>query len=279
MNKTEILSTPTIVALQMCSGLNPDDNIASLKRALKTLPATRPLLVCLPEAFLVFSKSGNDTLAIAKQVERYKLQLSELCQHHNIWLNAGTMPEPFNEHKYYAASHLYNNQGELVATYNKIHLFDVNVDDQTGSYRESDFTQAGSDVVVVDSPFGKIGLTVCYDLRFSGLFNELVCQGADIILVPSAFTVVTGQAHWQPLLAARAIETQCYVVAAAQYGTHENGRQTYGHSIIISPWGNILSELPTGTGFISCNADLDQLQKIRRDMPVQSHQRFREHLL
>lgn len=279
MNKTEILSTPTIVALQMCSGLNPDDNIASLKRALKTLPATRPLLVCLPEAFLVFSKSGNDTLRVAKQVERYKLQLSELCQHHNIWLNAGTMPEPFNEHKYYAASHLYNNQGELVATYNKIHLFDVNVDDQTGSYRESDFTQAGRNVVVVDSPFGKIGLTVCYDLRFSGLFNELVRQGADIILVPSAFTVPTGQAHWQPLLAARAIETQCYVVAAAQYGTHENGRQTYGHSIIISPWGNTLSELPTGTGFISCNADLDQLQKIRRDMPVQSHQRFREHLL
>ncbi|HDY93615.1 MAG TPA: carbon-nitrogen hydrolase family protein, partial [Pseudoalteromonas sp.] len=168
---------------------------------------------------------------------------------------------------------------ELVATYNKIHLFDVNVDDQTGSYRESDFTQAGSDVVVVDSPFGKIGLTVCYDLRFSGLFNELVRQGADIILVPSAFTVPTGQAHWQPLLTARAIETQCYVVAAAQHGTHENGRQTYGHSIIISPWGNILSELPTGTGFISCSADLDQLQKIRRDMPVQSHQRFREHLL
>ncbi|MDN3475601.1 MULTISPECIES: carbon-nitrogen hydrolase family protein [Pseudoalteromonas] len=279
MNKTEILSTPTIVALQMCSGLSPDDNIASLKRALKTLPAKRPLLVCLPEAFLVFSKTGNDTLRVAKQVERYKLQLSELCQHHNIWLNAGTMPEPFNEHKYYAASHLYNNQGELVATYNKIHLFDVTVDDKTGSYRESDFTQAGSDVVVVDSPFGKIGLTVCYDLRFSGLFNELVRQGADIILVPSAFTVPTGQAHWQPLLAARAIETQCYVVAAAQYGTHENGRQTYGHSIIISPWGNTLSELPTGTGFISCNADLDQLQKIRRDMPVQSHQRFREHLL
>lgn len=279
MNKTASISTPTIVALQMCSGLSPDENITSLKRALKTLPATRPLLVCLPEAFLVFSKSGNDTLRVAKQVEQYKLQLSELCQHHNIWLNAGTMPEPFNEHKYYAVSHLYNNQGELVATYNKIHLFDVTVDDKTGSYRESDFTQAGRDVVVVDSPFGKIGLTVCYDLRFSGLFNELVRQGADIILVPSAFTVPTGQAHWQPLLAARAIETQCYVVAAAQYGTHENGRQTYGHSIIISPWGNTLSELPTGTGFISCNADLDQLQKIRRDMPVQSHQRFREHLL
>lgn len=279
MNNTESLKTPTIVAVQMCSTLNADENMASLKCVLKTLPATRPLLVCLPEAFLVFSKSGHDTLVVAKKVEQYKLQLSKLCKLHNIWLNAGTMPEPFNENKYYAASHLFNNQGELVATYNKIHLFDVNIDDKTGNYRESDFTQAGSDVVVVESPFGKIGLTVCYDLRFSGLFNELVRQGADIILVPSAFTVPTGQAHWQPLLAARAIETQCYVVAAAQYGIHENGRQTYGHSIIVSPWGNILSELPTGTGFISCNADLDQLQKIRRDMPVQSHQRFREHLL
>ncbi|MBQ4799482.1 carbon-nitrogen hydrolase family protein [Pseudoalteromonas sp. MMG006] len=279
MNNTEILGTPTIVALQMCSVQNPDDNIASLKQALKTLPATRPLLVCLPEAFLVFSKSANDTLLVDKQVEQYKLQLSELCQHHNIWINAGTMPEPFNEHKYYAASHLYNNQGELVATYNKIHLFDVNVDDKTGRYRESDSTQAGNDVVVVDSPFGKIGLTVCYDLRFSGLFNELARQGAEIILVPSAFTVPTGQAHWQPLLTARAIETQCYVIAAAQYGTHENGRQTYGHSIIISPWGEQLSVLPSGVGFISGHVDLNQLNKIRRDMPVQSHQRFREHLL
>ena len=263
----------------MCSGLNADDNIAELKKALNTLPATRPLLVCLPEAFLVFSKSGHDTLSTAKHIEQYKRQISQLCKHHNIWLNAGTIPEPYNNTKYYAASHLYNNQGECIATYNKIHLFDVNIDDKTGSYRESDFTQAGSDVVVVESPFGKLGLTVCYDLRFSALFNALARKGAEVILVPSAFTMVTGQAHWQPLLAARAIETQCYVVAAAQYGTHENGRQTYGHSIIISPWGNTLSNLPSGTGFISANADLEPLQKIRRDMPVQSHQRFREHLL
>jgi len=272
-------SNHNILALQMCSGLNADDNIAELKKALNTLPASRPLLVCLPEAFLVFSKSGHDTLLTAKHIEQYKRQISQLCKHHNIWLNAGTIPEPYNNTKYYAASHLYNNQGECVATYNKIHLFDVNVDDKTGSYRESDFTQAGSDVVVVESPFGKLGLTVCYDLRFSALFNALARKGAEVILVPSAFTMVTGQAHWQPLLAARAIETQCYVVAAAQYGTHENGRQTYGHSIIISPWGNTLNNLPCGTGFISANADLEPLQKIRRDMPVQSHQRFREHLL
>ena len=279
MSKTSSVVAPTIIALQMCSKLNADENIEELKLALQTLPTTRPLLVCLPEAFLVFSKSGSDTLLVAKRIEQYKQQLSELSKHHNIWLSAGTIPELHNNNKYYAASHLYNNQGELIASYNKIHLFDVNVDDTTGSYRESDFTQAGKEVIVVDTPFGKIGLTVCYDLRFSGLFNELVRQGAEIILVPSAFTVVTGQAHWQPLLTARAIETQCYIVAAAQYGTHENGRQTYGHSIIISPWGNTLAELPTGTGFISCNADLNQLHKIRRDMPVQSHQRFREHLL
>lgn len=270
---------PTIIALQMCSGVDPEQNIQTLVNQLQQLPTTRPLLVSLPEAFLVFSKSGNDTLKVAKHAERYKQQLSELCQLHNIWLSAGTMPEPYNDNKYYAASHLFNAQGELVASYNKMHLFDVTVDDSTASYRESDFTQAGNEVVVVDSPFGKIGLTVCYDLRFSTLYTQLVRQGAEIILVPSAFTVVTGQAHWQPLLAARAIETQCYVIAAAQYGAHENGRQTYGHSIVLSPWGDTLSELPTGTGFISATLDLKQLHKIRRDMPVQSHQRFREHLL
>jgi nitrilase len=205
--------------------------------------------------------------------------LSELCKQHTIWLNADTIPEPYDDNKYYVAMHLYNNHGKCIATYNKIHLFDVNVDDKTGSYRESDFTQAGSEVVVVDSPFGKIGLTVCYDLGFSGLFNELARQGADIILVPSAFTVATGKTPWQPLLTTRAIETQCYVIAAAQHGSHENGRQTYGHSMILSPWGDMLSELPTGTGFISCNADLNPSHKIRRDMPVQSHQRFREYLL
>jgi nitrilase len=268
-----------IVALQMCSCTDPTANMQALAQALTTLPAMRPLLVCLPEAFLVFSKSAKETLAFAKYSEQYKKQLSELCKKHDIWLSAGTIPEPCNKHKYYAASHVFNNQGDIVASYNKMHLFDVDVNDKTKRYRESDFTRAGSDVVVVATPFGKIGLTVCYDLRFSGLFNELVRQGAEIILVPSAFTVITGQAHWQPLLAARAIETQCYVVAAAQYGAHQNGRQTYGHSIIISPWGHTLNELPTGLGFISAHADLDSLQQIRRDMPVQSHQRFKEQLL
>lgn len=268
-----------IVALQMRSGVCAEQNMQALKQALRTLPKARPLLVCLPEAFLVFSNHGAETLAVAKHIAYYKQQLSELCIEHQIWLNAGTMPEPANNGKYYAASHLFNCRGELLASYNKMHLFDVTVGDSTANYRESNFTQAGHEVVVVNSPFGKIGLSVCYDVRFSGLYNELVRQGAEIILVPSAFTVVTGQAHWQPLLTARAIETQCYVVAAAQHGTHENGRQTYGHTMIISPWGETLSELPTGIGFISAAADLNQLHKIRRDMPVQSHQRFREHLL
>lgn len=279
MNTECVNTAPMIIALQMCSGLNPDENIAKLNHVVSELPTVRPLLVCLPEAFLVFSKHASDTLLVSQRIEQYKQQLSELCRKHNIWLNAGTLPEPCNQQKYYAASHLFNNQGDIVASYNKIHLFDVEVDDQTGRYRESDFTQAGDEVVVVDSEFGKIGLTVCYDLRFAGLFNALVRKGAEIILVPSAFTVPTGKAHWQPLLAARAIETQCYVIAAAQYGTHENGRQTYGHSLMLSPWGETLNEKPTGLGFISCTIDLNQLHKIRRDMPLQSHQRFREPLL
>ncbi|BDF95502.1 carbon-nitrogen hydrolase family protein [Pseudoalteromonas sp. KAN5] len=268
-----------IVALQMCSGLSADANIEQFTQQLQQLPATRPLLVCLPESFLVFSKSGQQTLAIAKQIDMYLQQLSNLCRQYDIWLAAGTIPIATEHDKYFAASLLFNNQGDVVAQYNKMHLFDVDVADGTGAYRESNYTQAGNDIVVVDSPFGKIGLTVCYDLRFSGLFSALQRAGAEIILVPSAFTTVTGAAHWQPLLTARAIETQSYVIAAAQAGLHENGRATYGHSIIISPWGDVLSELANGTGFIGCQPDLNRLHAIRRDMPVQSHQRFREHLL
>ncbi|WP_425469283.1 carbon-nitrogen hydrolase family protein [Pseudoalteromonas neustonica] len=270
---------PMIVAMQMCSGVCADENINQLKQLLLKLPKTRPLLVCLPESFLVFGKSGQDALAVAKQSDYYQQQLSALCRLHDIWLAAGTLPISANNDRYFAASLLFNSSGEVLAQYNKIHLFDVDVADGTGSYRESNFTQAGENVVVVDSPFGKIGLTVCYDLRFSGLFSALQRQGAEVILVPSAFTTVTGEAHWQPLLKARAIETQSYVIAAAQAGQHENGRATYGHSIIISPWGDVLSELANGIGFIGCQPDLNQLHAIRRDMPVQSHQRFREHLL
>ncbi|WP_404341243.1 carbon-nitrogen hydrolase family protein [Pseudoalteromonas mariniglutinosa] len=268
-----------VVALQMCSVSNAEQNMAFLASSLEHLPATRPLLVCLPESFLIFSKDSQASYQLGKQIDRIKQQLAELCQQHNIWLAAGTMPVSQANGKYLAASFLFNSQGEVVAQYNKMHLFDVYVADGTRTYRESDATQAGNEVVVVESPFGKIGLTVCYDLRFSGLFTAMQRLGAELILVPSAFTTVTGAAHWHILLAARAIETQSYVVAAAQWGEHENGRQTYGHSMIISPWGETLTTLPTGTGLISHELDLNRLNTIRRDMPVQSQQRFREHLL
>ncbi len=270
---------PQVVAVQMCSGMNAEQNMAFLADTLAQLPTTRPLLVCLPESFLIFSKHTQASYQLGLHIEQYTAALAALCKQHNIWLAAGTVPVSQPNGKYLAASFLFNNQGEVVAQYNKIHLFDVDVADGTRNYRESDATEAGKDIVVVDSPFGKIGLAVCYDLRFSGLFTAMQRQGAELILVPSAFTTVTGAAHWHTLLAARAIETQCYVVAAAQWGEHENGRQTYGHSIIISPWGNTLSELASGTGFISHELDLNRLNTIRQDMPVQSQQRFREHLL
>lgn len=272
-------SSDTIIVIQMCSGISVQQNLIQLEQQLSQLPHERPLLVCLPESFLVFAKHGQDALTVAQQSDDYQRQLSALCLKYNIWLAAGTIPIATDSNKYVAASLLFNSFGEIVAQYNKMHLFDVDVADGTGAYRESNFTQAGNDVVVVDTPFGKIGLTVCYDLRFSGLFSALQRAGAEIILVPSAFTTVTGAAHWQPLLTARAIETQSYVIAAAQAGQHENGRATYGHSLIISPWGEILNELKNGIGFIGCQPDLTQLHAIRRDMPVQSHQRFREHLL
>lgn len=271
--------SPNVVALQMCSSTNPLQNLIWLGEQLINLPAVRPLLVCLPESFLVFSKDSHASYLVGQKSTDYQQQLSALCRKFDIWLAAGTLPISKENGKYLAASLLFNSCGKVVAQYNKIHLFDVNVADKTQSYHESAATEAGNEVVVVDSPFGKIGLSVCYDLRFSGLYTAMQHLGAELILVPSAFTIVTGAAHWHVLLKARAIETQSYVIAAAQVGQHENGRETFGHSIIISPWGETLAELPTGTGFISHDLDLNRLNKIRRDMPILSQQRFREHLL
>lgn len=270
---------PHVVAIQMCSTMDAEQNLAFLRTQFQNLPAIRPLLVCLPESFLAFNKQSQQSYQLGLQSDTYQAMLAELCQKHKVWLAAGTLPVSQPNGKYLAASLLFNEQGQVVAKYNKIHLFDVDVADSTKQYRESDSTQAGDEIVVVDSPFGKIGLSVCYDMRFSGLYSAMRQRGAEIILVPSAFTTVTGAAHWHTLLGARAIESQAYVVAAAQWGKHDNGRETYGHSIIFSPWGERLAELPTGVGFIYHEIDLNQLNSIRRDMPMQSQQRFREQFI
>jgi predicted amidohydrolase len=198
-----------------------------------------------------------------------------LAKKYNIWLAGGTIPtQSQHPERFFATLPVYNPQGELVAHYQKIHLFDVDVSDNTGAYRESDTTAAGKRVVVFDIEDITVGLGVCYDVRFPGLFQQMSKKGAQIIVLPSAFTQTTGEAHWHALLRARAIENQVYMVAAGQVGIHANGRQTYGHSMIVDAWGEIIAEKITGNGWIGGKFDRQRITQVRSTMPIQQHNRF-----
>lgn len=270
-----------VVALQMVSTDQPANNLQVLEQHLQQLNIDQPTLVVLPECFACFAAGDKALLALAETAGTGPIQqqLAQLAQRYAVWLCAGTLPlKTSKQDKYSASSLLFNAQGDIVAEYQKIHLFDVQVDDNTGSYCESRFTEAGNQVVVVkDTPFGTLGLAVCYDLRFAGLFQAM--GQVDILLVPAAFTRKTGAAHWHSLITARSIEKQCYLVAANQGGVHANGRETYGHSCIVSPWGEILKQVKQGAGIASSVIDTALLQSIRAAMPVYQHNQFRSHFV
>lgn len=253
------------------------ENLATLAHLLGQLPAERPMLVAIPEMFASFAGQAGNLLAIAEPLGEGPIAraVAALARQFQLWIVAGTIATTSDEAgRYYSSSLIFDDRGELRGDYQKIHLFDALVADGTGSYQESATTKPGTKLSVVDSPFGKIGQAICYDLRFAGLFSALVAQGADIIVLPSAFTVPTGEAHWQPLLQARAIETQCYWLAPDQAGEHANGRQTHGHSMIISPWGEVLAELAREPGVAVVEFDLAKLRGIRQKMPVSRHNQF-----
>lgn len=265
--------------IQLTSVPDVEQNLQQIAEQLAKLPKAEQHLVLLPECCLFFGGKDSEQHQLAKQDAPTQVllsALSELARQHQVYLVAGTIP------LWHGVSGKFTNTccvlaptGELLAQYDKIHLFDVAVNDNEKTYCESRYTQAGSQAVVTDLPFAKLGLTVCYDLRFPELFSSLSRQGATIITVPSAFTQVTGQAHWHALLKARAIENQVYIMAAGQVGTHANGRQTYGHSLIINPWGEIVAELEQGIGSVSIEFESELIEKIRQDMPVLQHKRFR----
>ncbi len=280
-------------ALQLCSVPNVDENLTIIKRQLFALASkigsiavvansgedvSDEHIVVLPECCLFFGGKDEQQLSLAKknsQSQALIKALSALARQFNVTLVAGTIPllAPCGE-KFTNTCCVFSNQGELLGHYDKIHLFDVNVNDSEKNYRESKYTQAGSSVELVKLQDINIGLSVCYDVRFAQLYRQLTMQGASIITVPSAFTRVTGKAHWQTLLQARAIENQVYIIAAAQEGIHENGRETWGHSMIISPWGEVLSSIDTGEGFITCQYHQEEINRVRRAIPVHEHNKF-----
>ena len=276
-------SASTLVAIQMCSVPDVADNFKMLDAQLKKLTVVCPTLVVLPECFACFGAGDKALLAIAETPGDGPIQsqLQALAKQYGIWLVAGSIPlKSQTGNKFTASCLLINTLGEIVDEYQKIHLFDVQVADNTGSYKESRHTQSGEHIVVADTPFGTLGLAVCYDLRFAGLFQAMSqLKQLDVIALPAAFTYQTGQAHWHSLLAARAIENQCYLVAANQTGVHANKRQTYGHSCIMSPWGETLVELSHEGGLIQSQLLSSKLIEIRQNMPIQQHNKFRSRLV
>jgi nitrilase len=261
----------------MASGPNVKANLEEAERLIKTAVQQDAKLVVLPENFAIMGLSEMDKVAIAEAPGEGPIQqfLSQQARKHEIWIVGGTIPIESNvTGKVFSASLLYNDKGEMVARYDKIHLFDVVLEASKESYTESETIEPGDDVVVVDTPFGKLGMAICYDLRFPELFRAMADVGMELCVLPSAFTSLTGKAHWESLLRARAIENLCYMIAPDQGGYHINGRETHGDSMIIDPWGVVLNRLPHGTGVVVSDIDLEKLRKTRKNFPALQHKRL-----
>lgn len=263
-----------IAAIQMCSSQNVDENLATAANLLQQAATQGAQLAVLPEMFAVFGMDANNQ--IKEDYGHGKIQdfLALQAIKNKLWIVGGTTPiRCDNPNKVSAACIVYNANGIAVARYNKMHLFDVMIS-ETESYKESNMIEAGNTITILDTPIGKLGLAVCYDIRFPLLFNKLFKAGAEIIAIPAAFTVKTGAAHWYLLARSRAVENFCYIVGACQGGTHANDRKTYGHSLIVEPWGEIIAERVEPTpGVITAEIDLKHLQQIRAAIPVDKHQR------
>ncbi len=266
-----------IAAIQMCSSHVVDENLLTAASLIEEAAKNKAKLVVLPEMFAMMGMSPHDKVGEKEPFGEGKIQsfLSDQAKKHKIWIVGGTIPlAAKNKEKVRAASLVFDDKGSWVARYDKIHLFDV-VLSKEEIYRESDVTEPGNELVVIDTPFGELGLAVCYDVRFPELFRCLFNKGAEIIVLPSAFTVLTGAAHWEVLVRSRAIENFCYVIGACQGGTHSNGRKTYGNSIIIEPWGNIIAkQAGIASGIIYAVIDLAKVYDARRSIPIQTHQRI-----
>ena len=266
-----------LAALQMNTGRDIEENIRTAGELIKQAAQQGANLVLLPEVFACYDASKY--LAIGKKeltADGYlRSTMSGWAKEHQLTLVGGSIAVlEESAGKVYPRCYVYGPDGAELGYYDKIHLFDVDVADGHGSYRESDMFLSGDTPVVIDTPAGKLGLSICYDVRFPYLYDRLRKMGAEILLVPAAFTQTTGEAHWHSLLRSRAIETQCYMVAANQWGQHSETRTTFGHSMVISPWGEILDEVEEGDGIAIAAMDKEEMQQIRLRMPLLSHQKI-----
>lgn len=271
-DSTQLVS---VAALQMVSVNQLPVNLARAEALIAEAAAKGAKLAVLPENFALFGSKDIFKLAISEgECGELQAFLSGLAEKYHITLVGGSIPLPAKDGRVFATSFTYGADGACLGSYRKIHLFDADVGDAQGSYRESESYAPGDDVVVIDSNIGRIGLGICYDLRFPELFRAMLDKGADIIVLPSAFTRQTGWAHWLPLLRARAIENQCLVVAANQGGIHDAKRQTSGGSVIIDSWGRVLDEAGLGEVCVIAEFDRAGQDALRRRMPVAQHRRL-----
>lgn len=267
-----------VAAIQMVSSMDVSTNLLQASRLIAAAAEGGARLVVLPENFAYLGGENAATPAVAEPYGYGRIQdfVASQAQQHRLWIAAGTIPLQCDQpNKVRAALLLYNAAGEPAARYDKIHLFDVTVvGKESKQYTESRIIEAGDQPILADTPVGCTGLAVCYDLRFPELFRTLIAKGMELLVLPAAFTAVTGKAHWEVLLRARAIENLCYVVAAAQGGSHESGRETHGKSMIVDPWGTVLTRLAMGPGVIIQDVNLERMRAIRRQFPVLDHIRF-----
>ena len=259
-----------VAAVQMASGPNVAGNLSEARRLIEMAAAQGALLVVLPEYFPIMGLNEMDKVAVREQPGNGMIQsfLSKSAREYGIWLVGGSIPLVADTPgKVRNSCLVFNELGEQVARYDKIHLFNLDLGNE--HYHEARTIEPGNKVVVVDSPFGRIGLAVCYDLRFPELFRAM--KNVDIITLPAAFTETTGKMHWEVLVRARAIENLAYVVAAAQWGYHVSGRETHGNSMIVDPWGHVLDRLPRGSGVVVAEVNPSYQASLRASLPALLH--------
>ncbi len=262
-----------IAAVQMVSGPRVAENLETAGLLVADAVAQGARLVVLPEYFPIIGAADADRVRAREAFGDGPIQawLAETARRHGIWLFAGSIPlAASTPDKMRNSSLVFNPDGACVERYDKVHLFGFSKGEET--YDEASFIEAGDQLVAVDTPFGRVALSICYDLRFPELYRALA--PVDLILVPAAFTETTGRAHWEILLRARAIENQCYLLAVGQGGTHENGRQTHGNSMIIDPWGDILDRKAKGPGVVIADLDHQRIAEIRESLPALAHRKL-----
>ena len=268
--KAEPAAVVRVAAVQLASGPSVAANLNEARRLIAMAAKQGAKLVALPEYFAIMGMQDTDKVKVREAEGTGPIQqfLAETAKKHKIWLVGGSVPLMSGDpNRVRNSSLVYDDKGKLVARYDKIHLFGFEMGKE--HYFEQRTIEPGSEIKVIDSPFGRLGLSICYDLRFPELYRAM--KDVDIILVPSAFTETTGKAHWETLIRARAIENLAYVIAPAQGGYHLNGRETHGDSMIVDPWGIVLDRLPRGSGVVTAGINPEYVQRLRKSLPALAH--------